>query len=116
MSTTQNTLSSETPFDIIALENQVRETLALSGIDYDALKLSLPAQPPVPVLGGSGTGLVGINQYLYCVIPGPVVKIRIGRFVQVNLSIAHLTKPSGMWFRYCDVMSRHGEFLGRRTS
>lgn len=74
--------------------------------------ISSPAQKPAPELGGSSAGLVGNPR----VIPGSVVKISIDRFSRVNLCSVHLTKPSGFWFRHCDVTSRHGEFLGRRAS
>jgi hypothetical protein len=48
-------------FNIEELEQQVRETLADCGIDYDALPFKSDfssAQQPAPVLGGSGAGLV----------------------------------------------------------
>lgn len=76
--------------------------------------LSPPAQKPASVSGDSGAGLVG--NLSSRVIPGSVVKISLDRYSRVNLCFAHLTKPSGFWFRHCDVSSRYGEFLGRRTS
>lgn len=110
-------LNSPLPHDLEAEDLEFRKAFA------DAMRKAspvfpLPVQKPSPSLGGSGEVLAGdtptLQTFQKRVIPGPVVKIQIDRYVRVNLIRLNLTKPSGFWFRYFDVNSRHGEFLGRR--